>query len=1122
MADVTGDLGGQPIQLNNAATESTLKELVLYVAALQKQQSTKSKKDSKVQKDLEAELKRLAKTVTDANKQQKKTIDGLKEEADSRKKLANARDQELKSLKNSIESLEKQKKGIENLSAAIENYSSKISSVTNNLASLGNSVTAAASALGQIPVFGGMLSSTFGTVAAAAEKSYKAFQQSASVGANFSGSISQMINAASGAGLTFDEFSNIISKNGESLALLGKGTSDGARRLAELGKQVRKSGIADELYRMGYSAADISNGMATFGARLAKGGALQNMTTEQLADVTGRYLKDLDAVAKLTGQSKEALQQQEQARMRDAQYLNLKNKLDAEGQKNLEILMSTIPEGMQEGAKEVLATGTATTEAGQQFLAYMQRSGRGLNDLRSSMLKTGTMTSNQMVNMSQSIQKEGAALAKSPLGDTLSSFVKETNGLMVAANQMGARTTDIAKEKLRQDEERLQQEKKLLEKGLDPASMQKFQQRLAELSNEVTKIVAEHAPKLIQVFESIVKVVTGPLMSAFSLMVDNIGKIVLAFGALKIAQIVYQKKLEAAQFKMAQRGSSSTDPMWVRDVSGPGGDLGSGGSGGGKKGKGGIKPGLKGLGIGMVGGIALDYASGKAEEAGHSKTAAGLDIGSSALAAAGTGAMIGSVIPGLGTAVGTAIGAVVGGGMGLWNNWNKLTGKNVKLKEEENKALAQSVDAKEKDIEATKNAAEGRCALPDWMDPASTLKWHAQTSQQPGTSTSGGMVTPGESGTYSMPDQAPADIQKYLQATALVESGGNASARAGTSSAGGMFQFIDSTWKQMTKEMGKDYSLQDKFDPKKASEVMAYFTQKQKGQLEKGIGRQASNTDLYMAHFLGAGGATKFLNAMQKNPGQSAAAMDPAAAKANKNIYYDKSGRERSLQEVYSLMGSKISKAESAVASGKWGGKEISKEVLALGGKNPSATVASAKPVSERDKAYHQENAKLDDQEKKLKEAKARAYAARGVDPNKAIDADLTAGRSIPGMVQGMPVGRPGSPSWNFANRLSQGNESDLIKGSARTPRTALPSVDQVASMGTKMVDEVSTKGKKMVDETANGASIGKVQETAESLLASLNNKFDQMLQQNARLGEVNERQLSVQRGLVSDVFQSV
>ena len=175
-------------------------------------------------------------------------------------------------------------------------------------------------------------------------------------------------------------------------------------------------------------------------------------------------------------------------------------------------------------------------------------------------------------------------------------------------------------------------------------------------------------------------------------------------------------------------------------------------------------------------------------------------------------------------------------------------------------------------------------------------------------------------------------MKKYLQSIALIESGGNTNAKAGTSSASGMFQFTEGTWKQMTKEMGNNYSLNDRFDPQKATEVAAYFSSKQQKQLETGVGRQTNNTDMYMSHFLGAAGATKFLKSKDQNANQSAAALDPKAAAANKNIYYrDKEGKqERTVQEVYDLMDEKVKGAESAVASGKWGGKALSGDVAAI------------------------------------------------------------------------------------------------------------------------------------------------------------------------------------------------
>src|SRR3546814_6616543 len=43
--------------------------------------------------------------------------------------------------------------------------------------------------------------------------------------------------------------------------------------------------------------------------------------------------------------------------------------------------------------------------------------------------------------------------------------------------------------------------------------------------------------------------------------------------------------------------------------------------------------------------------------------------------------------------------------------------------------------------------------------------------------------------------------------------------------------------------------------------------------LESRIGRSAEPVDLYLAHFLGSGGAAKFLSALEANPDQPGASM---------------------------------------------------------------------------------------------------------------------------------------------------------------------------------------------------------------------------------------------------------
>jgi hypothetical protein len=207
-----------------------------------------------------------------------------------------------------------------------------------------------------------------------------------------------------------------------------------------------------------------------------------------------------------------------------------------------------------------------------------------------------------------------------------------------------------------------------------------------------------------------------------------------------------------------------------------------------------------------------------------------------------------------------------------------------------------------------------------------TLESRAQTQAAAPTTPSTAAKTP--------VSQSAGGMNSYLQKVAQVESGGKANAKAGTSTASGLFQFTEGSWKDTTKAMGKNYSLEDRFDPQKSAEVAKFYTERQKSQLEKGTGKEASEADLYMAHFLGAGGATKFLNAMAKNPNALATeGADPKQIEANKTIFYEEGGKGkmRTLQEVYDMMSRKIDKAGETIAAGK-GGADIGAIKTASGG----------------------------------------------------------------------------------------------------------------------------------------------------------------------------------------------
>lgn len=221
------------------------------------------------------------------------------------------------------------------------------------------------------------------------------------------------------------------------------------------------------------------------------------------------------------------------------------------------------------------------------------------------------------------------------------------------------------------------------------------------------------------------------------------------------------------------------------------------------------------------------------------------------------------------------------------------------------------------------------------------------------------------------------DFKKYLQSVAMVESSGDVKAKAKTSSASGLFQFTEDTWKDTVKKMGKNYSLEDRFDAQKSTEVMEYFTKQQKQQIERALGREANNADLYMAHFLGAGGASTFFAAMKRDPNALAeTAVKENQLAANKTIFYD-NGKPRTLQQVYNLMADKISRQEKNVEMGKVPDivKNMTADVanLSPGAEKPQARVelpnAKEVPTTIEKKETPQKTAKLSKLREKALEA---------------------------------------------------------------------------------------------------------------------------------------------------------
>ncbi|OYW44829.1 MAG: transglycosylase [Sphingomonadales bacterium 32-68-7] len=175
----------------------------------------------------------------------------------------------------------------------------------------------------------------------------------------------------------------------------------------------------------------------------------------------------------------------------------------------------------------------------------------------------------------------------------------------------------------------------------------------------------------------------------------------------------------------------------------------------------------------------------------------------------------------------------------------------------------------------------------------------------------------------------------YLLAQAKLESSLDPHARAGTSSAAGLYQFIGGTWLDTLDKHGDQYGLgwasqaidggrvtdpalrgeimALRYDPDAASLMAAELARDNRATLTGTLGREPDHAELYLAHFLGADGAARFLTSLQQTPDASAAALFPQAAAANRGVFYG-AGGARSLTEVMDHFRTRMDQAGAEIA----------------------------------------------------------------------------------------------------------------------------------------------------------------------------------------------------------------
>ena len=710
---ITGSNGTEDIILNNAATEATLRLLLASTAQANKQ-SVDAIKDF-------AQKSGLSDDVFD------RANEHVRGAGQAGSKLGQT-----------FQTLDLIGQDVRRSFAQIHDTTSKLVSGTGSFADV-------ASSMKNLPLTIGLVMGAFGQLAAFQENMLKSYRAMSDSGANFSGSLSEMRLAAANTYMTLGEFTNVIKTNSTTLAKMGTSVTDGTRTFVNMSNSLINSGTGDSLLALGYSAEEINGSLLNFVGTTGRAANGQMASTKELTDATAEYLTQLDAISQFTGVSRKQMEDdQKKAAAQAAYQRKLASMAPADAAKVKAAYDAASASGIKGATDLVMSTALGLppmTEAARTLSGVLPDAAQGIvnmtntaMDHNSSMKDVGIGFTDFMLGAKQNAEGLGRTADAMSMMPGMAGEVM--NSGMAAQNLMNAKGIDSAEKGQAAFEEIRRNQAKQYNSEADNA---------AKTEKAVKELGASILTGLMPVIQALLTGMNWVVqhLAHFGTWISKISGLLAGLGAV-LAYMAVQR----ARANIANTGNVLGNPggkgilgrLTRRDGQTPGTALFVEISGGGMPGmpdfktKGGrvlsqtsgydragrlarvqagravqaatsvtsgvsmasigkgalsIGKGLAG-GLGSIlGGLALDYGSEKADAAGKHGLAGALDVGSSALSGAGMGAMVGSVVPIVGTAVGGIVGAAGGTVYGLVKNWDKM------FKETE-------ADKKKKETEASK------------------------------------------------------------------------------------------------------------------------------------------------------------------------------------------------------------------------------------------------------------------------------------------------------------------------------------------------------------------------------------------------------------------------------------
>jgi len=498
MADVTGSIQGadgeKGIVLNNAATEATLRLLLQSSLASNKQN-----------------LDQLRKLAKDGG-----IFDGaaMSSVNDSMGKLSPV-------VQSSTSILTAFEQGLYKARSALAPFDSALSKLSQGTAKTSDIMMS----FSQMPFGIGMIANAFGRLAKFQEDNMESYQKLTQTGVNFGGSLTEVRHSMDAMYLTMDQFNRVIADNSTTFARLGGTVDQGAKAFVKMSSDLNNSEAGDYLKSLGYSAEEVSQGLAK---TLSISGTSSRMDLEgrkQLLKSTVDYMEELDKLTKFTGASRKQVEEEDKKASLNAAYqrklqsvgVNEAQKIEAmrsamalTGVKGFaDLVMSSflgLPPATKE-AEQAMGLFGGATSAINDTVNVLQNSNSTMQDLNTGFAKIGIETQQGSKSFGDGVLMFGGEIKGVANSAVLFANLLTSKGItgLDDFNSAMQQTGDAqGKQAKSEATEQVEMQKKL------------FQAR-AQLNEAISKLANETMPyikKVLDLFTDAVKFATGQLSKA--------------------------------------------------------------------------------------------------------------------------------------------------------------------------------------------------------------------------------------------------------------------------------------------------------------------------------------------------------------------------------------------------------------------------------------------------------------------------------------------------------------------------------------------------------------------------------------------------------------------------------